>query len=79
MLASNLKRFKIHDRVFVPRQMQANVNIEGGEGEVLQVKYCSELDSWMYMVKLTLSGKTVEIADDILEKTKINWHVESKE
>jgi hypothetical protein len=72
MLASTEKRFKLGDQVFVQRQKQAHVNIEGGEGEVCGVKYSSECGCWMYVVKLSLCGRTVEIADDFLEKTRIN-------
>ena len=71
------RKFLLLDHVVVPREKGAHQNSEEAEGVIMDVHYDSDLTTWIYDVRVTLTGNMVKIPNDLLEKSEINFEEET--
>ena len=71
------RQFLLLDHVVVPREKAAYQNSDQEEGVIMDVHYDADLTTWVYDVRLTLTGKMVKMPNDLLTKSEINFEEET--
>ena len=72
------RQFLLLDHVVVPREKSAYQNSDQEEGIIMDVNYDPGLTTWVYDVRLTLTGKMVKMPNDLLKKSEINFEEETR-